>query len=141
MIAKDSDNLSNSSLSAWRPGQGWLGVIPGKTSIKDAINGLGGTCETAEMANGFSFDFMDGLIRVTAIEQQATISKLWISGRLASAGIIPGSLKSAQNVFSNLLRVGRDPFNADIYESEGVRLAAASGSDDGDLVWIEFLPV
>ena len=83
----------------WRPGQGWLGVVPGVTLIRDAINQLGGTCETSEMANGFSFDFRDGLIRVTSIEQQGTISKLWISGDLAVDGTIPGSLLSAREVF------------------------------------------
>ncbi len=136
MMATDFSFVNN-----WRPGLGWLGVIPGVTSIRDAINGLGGTCETAEMANGFSFDFKDGLIRVTAIEQHGTISKLWISGRLANQGIIPGSLKAAQDVFPNLRMTGHDPSNSEIYETRGVRLAAASGSDDGDIVWIEFLPV
>ncbi len=136
MIATDFSFLKD-----WRPGHGWLGVIPGVTSIRDAIDGLGGTCETAEMANGFSFDFKDGLIRVTAIEQHGTISKLWISGRLAKQGVIPSSLKAAQEVFPNLRMIGHDASNAEIYESRGVRLAAASGSNDGDIVWIEFLPV
>ena len=139
MIANDS-NKSSLANKEWRPGQGWLGVVPGVTSIRDAINGLGGTCETAEMANGFSFDFKDGLIRVTTIEQHGTISKLWISGKLAQQGIIPGSLKSAQNIFANLRMIGHDPSNSDIYETRGVRLAAASGVDNGDVVWIEFLP-
>ncbi len=138
MIANDSSALANKK---WRPGQGWLGVVPGITSIRDAINGLGGTCETAEMANGFSFDFKDGLIRVTAIEQHGTISKLWISGQLGRQGVIPSSLKAAQEIFPSLRLIGHDPFNADVYETPGVRLAAASGRDDGDVVWIEFLPV
>lgn len=140
MIANDSNNSSLIS-NQWRPGQGWLGVVPGLTTIKDAINELGGICETAEMANGFSFDFKDGLIRVTAIEQQGKISKLWISGKLAEQGVIPHSLKTAQRVFPNLLRKGQDPTNADIYEGPGLRLATASGSDDGDVIWIEFFPV
>ena len=136
MIATDFSFVDN-----WQPGHGWLGVIPGVTSIRDAINELGGTCETAQMANGFSFDFKDGLIRVTAIEQHGTISKLWISGRLANQGVIPASLKAAQDVFPNLRMIGHDPSNSEIYETSGVRLAASSGSDDGDIVWIEFLPI
>ncbi len=138
MTANDSSALANKE---WRPGQGWLGVVPGVTSIRDAINSLGGTCETAEMANGFSFDFKDGLIRVTTIELNGTISKLWISGQLSVQGVIPRSLKAAQEFFPNLRMIGHDPFNCDVYETRGVRLAAASGSDDGELVWIEFLPV
>ncbi len=138
MIANDFSALVNKE---WQPGQGWLGVVPGVTLIKDAIDSLGGTCETAEMANGFSFDFKDGLIRVTAIEQKGTISKLWISGKLAEQGIIPGTLTAAQKVFSSLRRTGNDASNLDIYETQGVRLASSSGTDNGCLLWIEFLPV
>ena len=124
----------------WQPGQGWLGVVPGVTLIRDAINKLGGTCETSEMANGYSFDFEDGLIRVTSIEQQGTISKLWISGELAGHGTIPGSLSSAREVFPELRHVGSDATNAEIYACSSVRLAATPGPD-GKVIWIEFFPV
>lgn len=137
MIANDAPLVNKE----WRPEHGWLGVVPGVTTIKDAINKLGGICETAEMANGFSFDFRDGLIRVTSIEQQGTISKLWISGQLADLGIIPGTLKFAQSMFPNLNYVRHDSSNAEIYESEGIRLAAATGSDNANVIWIEFFPV
>jgi hypothetical protein len=135
-----SDNTSLIS-KEWRPEQGWLGVVPGQTSIKDAIDRLGGICETAEMANGFSFDFRDGLIRVTSPQQQGTISKLWISGVLAEQGIIPGSLKYAKSMFPNLHFVRHDSTNAEIYESPGIRLAASTGNEDADVMWIEFFPV
>lgn len=132
--------IGNSSIR-WNPEEGWLGVVPGRTSIKDAIDKLGGTCETCEMANGFSFDFHDGLIRVTTIEQQGTISKIWISGKLADKGLVPANLKSATESFAGLSRLKSDSHNADIYEAHGVRLAIASGSDNGSLMWIEFIPL
>lgn len=137
MIAYDAPLVNKE----WRPEQGWLGVVPGVTTIKDAIDKLGGICETSEMANGFSFDFRDGLIRVTTIEQQGKISKLWISGELADQGIIPGSLQYARSLFANLRHVRNDSSNAQIFESECIRLAALSGQDDANIIWIEFFPV
>jgi|GEM_PF-4357428 hypothetical protein len=136
MIANDASLVQKE----WSPEQGWLGVVPGVTTIKEAVNKLGGVCETAEMANGFSFDFRDGLIRMTSIEQQGTISKLWISGELAEQGIIPGSLKYAKSMFSNLRLVRHDSSNAEIYESDGIRLAAVTGNDDASVIWMEFFP-
>ncbi|MBS1957782.1 MAG: hypothetical protein JST89_26590 [Cyanobacteria bacterium SZAS-4] len=143
MIGNSSSEKSTSAVQ-WQPEDGWLGIMPGKTSIKDAINRLGGTCETSEMANGFSFDFQDGLIRVTTIEHQGTISKIWISGKLAETnlkGLIPANLKSATESFAGLSRMKSDSHNADIYEAPGVRLAIASGNDNGSLMWIEFIPL
>lgn len=136
MIANDAPPINQE----WRPGQGWLGVVPGITSIKDAVNKLGGICETAEMANGFSFDFKDGLIRVTSLEQQGTISKLWISGKLAGQNTIPGTLAGARNIFPGLRHAGNDATNAAIYECSSLRLAATPG-EDGQIIWIEFFPV
>lgn len=133
-------DFSSSQTKRWQHKDGWLGVKPGVTKIKDAIEALGGICETAEMANGFSFDFREGLVRITCIEQQLTISKLWISGILAAEGLIPVSLKEAQEIFAGLKRVGSDPSNTDIYEAVGVRIGIASGSENGNLAWIEFLP-
>lgn len=121
----------------WQRGDGWLGVVPGRTPIKEAIKKLGDACEVSEMANGFSFDFRQGLIRVTTIEQEGTVSKLWISGALAQELVIPQTLKEAELGFQNLRWVRVD-VGTEIFESEGIRLAAAAGSDNGKIAWIEF---
>jgi len=128
---------SSSAVRKWQRGDGWCGVVPGKTSIKDAINRLGGSCEMSEMANGFSFDFKQGLIRVTTIEQQGVVSKIWISGELAREASIPATISEAKSAFSNLLRV-RHYVGTEIYECDGLRLAAAAGNENGIIAWIEF---
>ncbi|MCC6978424.1 MAG: hypothetical protein IT343_08885 [Candidatus Melainabacteria bacterium] len=120
----------------WQRGDGWRGIVPGRTAIKDAIQKLGGTCEVSEMINGFSFDFRQGLIRVTTIEQHGIVSKLWMSGDLAQEKIIPETLNDAETVFQNLRWVRHD-VGTEIYESDGVRLAAQAGSENGRIAWIE----
>ena len=121
----------------WQRGDGWLGVVPGRTPIKEAIKKLGGICEVSEMANGFSFDFREGLVRVTTIDQNGTVSKLWISGDLAHDLVIPETLKEAEAGFQNLRWVRHD-VGVEIFECDGIRLAAAAGSDNGRIAWLEF---
>jgi len=125
----------------WRPDDGWLGIVPGVTTVKEAVDKLGGIGEASEMSNGISFDFRSGLIRVTCIEQKSSISKIWISGQLAEEGSIPRSLKCAQSLFPGLHMVGHDASNAAIYEAAGVRLATPTNTDDADILWIEFFAV
>lgn len=131
------NGLPVASNKKWQREDGWLGVVPGRTPIKEAIEKLGGMCEVSEMANGFSFDFKEGLVRVTTIEQNGIVSKLWISGDPSHELVIPQTLKEAEIGFQNLHWVRHD-VGVEIFESDGVRLAAAAGSDNGRIAWLEF---
>lgn len=132
-----SENIADANdRRHWIPDDGWMGLIPGRSSVEDARKKLG-PCSDAEMANGWSYDFQDGAIRVTVIEDQPYISKIWVSRDLQDQRYMPRTLEEARTIFGALAATNRGALSEVFFEAPGVRLAVLCDADPESVLWME----
>ncbi len=121
----------------WHPDDGWMGLVPGRSSIDDAKKKLGPSRES-EMANGWSYDFHEGCIRISVIAgEQPLISKIWVSRDLADPRYMPRNFEEACSVFGPMSATARGELSEVFFEAPGVRLAILSGTDPESVLWME----
>ncbi len=120
----------------WHPDDGWMGLVPGKTSIDEAKKKLGPSRET-EMANGWSYAFQEGCIRITVIEEQPFISKIWVSRDLEDPRYMPRNLEEARSIFGPLSATARGELSEAFFEAPGVRLAVLDATEPESVLWME----
>jgi hypothetical protein len=129
--------LSGTQISAWKPEDGWLGLVPDLSTLDDAIDVFGPVTEQSELENARDFAFRDGLIRVTVLNDQHSIAKIWLSGELKDPALIPANLNDARRYFGQLKPTRMARFAGVIFESAGVRLACSPAGDPKSIEWME----
>lgn len=121
----------------WKKGDAWNGLTPGVSTRVDVAAVLGAADEVSEMANGECFDYRSGKVRVTFIEGNESIAKIWLSADLNNSDLIPVSLGDAISRFGALKATKLDALSAQIYERPGVRLATVPGTTPERVIWVE----
>lgn len=139
MSGQISDSASFESplnQSGWRPDDGWYGIIPGRSTLAQAIQLLGQPTKKASLANAESFEFLAGIVRVSILDDQPYISKIWISRDINDPRLVPTTIEEARRLFGTLKATRRDQLVGIIFERPGMRIACNPSSPER-IEWME----
>lgn len=116
----------------------WRGILPGKTTLADAIARLGRPEGQDRSLNATTYRFDGGRIRLTVIDGQEAIGKVRLDGKLAGEGAIPGDIDAATSQLGPLKLTRRDRLDGLIFERPFVRVACDENPQPERVRWIEY---
>ncbi len=123
--------------SSWSWETGWNGLVPGRSVLKDVLDRLGDPEGESEMANGRCFDFFNGTCRITFLNGNPVVSKIWVSIRLSRFDLIPFNIDQAVERFGELKATRVDREHGVIFEKPGLRIASDPQTEPEAVNWIE----
>lgn len=117
-------NLFDASIerSGWRWTDGLCGLIPGVSTLADAMARFGTISNTSELANGTTYDFLNGALRVTILEGAATIRTIVLQQKPETSHVVPPDIVSAMSQFGKLSATRLDRFEGVVFERPGMRI-------------------
>lgn len=118
----------------------WHNLVPGTSTVDDAIAELGTFAGSSRFINGVSFDFLDGLVRVYRLDGAAVIHKIRISGELRSyfpQFDVPADVDQLTSLFPELSVVDISPEGEMKMESAGIRVILDANSEPQKVQWLE----
>lgn len=121
----------------WRPDDGWNGLIPGRSTLPQAIQLLGQPTNRSTLANAESFEFLAGSVRVCIMDDQPFISKIWVSRDINDSRLVPNTIEEARRTYGALKATRRDQLVGVIFERPGLRIACNPSSSPERIEWIE----
>lgn len=125
-------------LCSWRPGDGWLGLIPGVSMLAQVVNQFGAIDSQGQYLNAHWYEFVDHSLRITILDDQKAITIIRITSEFPKKEFIPATLDEAKKVFADLMQTNIDEFCTATYESTGVRVACELFGNPQKVKWIEF---
>lgn len=108
--------------SGWSWSDGWNGLIPEQTKLAQIVERFGQPNAISELANGTTYDFMEGGVRATVFSEEEVISCISLyPNKLAQSGI-PRVIAEAISLFGKLVATNIDPREGAVYERPGMRI-------------------
>lgn len=128
--------------SGWQCFDGWQGLVPGKSSIENCKSLLGEITGISELANGITYDFQEGKIRVTVRDGESVICKIWIDRAAPFPFQPPCTIDEAMFAFGKLVTTGVNRQEGCILERPGMRLCCNAMDETNPINWMEiYCPV
>ena len=116
----------------------WNGLIPGVSTIHDAVKLLGQPSSTGDFVNGKSYDFVEGYVRITILRSQEVISKIRLSRPSGNQPtIVPSDLLELTSVYGEINVIGVKPGEGLQLEAPGIRALADPSSQPEKVIWLE----
>ncbi len=106
----------------WVPEKGWNGLIPAVSTLSEAMERLGAWQGSSQLLNGVVYDFCEGTVRITVLEEEATIAKIWVSSSFQGGALIPQTIEAARELFGTLKATKLDVLQGEIFERPGLRI-------------------
>ena len=123
--------------SGWKFTDGWQGLIPSVSSMHDARMILGEICGESELANGVTYDFDEGKIRVTVRNGNDKIARIWIDSRAPQLFLLPANISELSTAFGKFTATGVSRNEGAIFERPGMRACCNAMDEDSSLIWLE----
>ncbi len=123
--------------SGWKWQDGWQGLIPSISTIEDAINILGSVTGKSELANGVTYDFLNGYVRITVRTDSLAIAKIWIDKSAGEPYTSPQTVEEAVALFGKLVTTGVNRQEGAILERPGMRICADCMNESNPIRWLE----
>lgn len=117
-------NLFDASMErfGWRWTDGLCGLIPSVSTLDDAIAKFGTITNTSELANGVTYDFLNGGLRVTVLTGATTIRTIVLQYRPETNEMLPPDMAAAMAKFGKLSATRLDRFEGVVFERPGMRI-------------------
>lgn len=122
----------------WQVGQGWNGLIPGFSELKDALKILGASESESRVTNGKQFEFAKGAVQILVLNNETKIAKIRVSADYPDKALVPSDIDEVQVHFGFLEQTDCDESGTLIFSAPGIRLACDAFSDPHAIEWIEF---
>lgn len=119
--------------------RGWNGLIPGQSSLEDAIALLGQPASRFSVVGGECTHFWSGAIRITVLHGKTTISKIWISATAGKQAGIPEGLEEVQRRFGPVEMREEPQIGQRLYTGTGLKVACDPSRKPERVIWIEFI--
>jgi hypothetical protein len=124
--------------SLWHLGQGWNGLVPGVSELKDAIKQLGPSASESRVTNGKQYEFAKGTVQILVLNNETKIAKIRVLPDYPDKELVPGDIDQAQENFGFLEQTDFDESGTLTFSAPGIRLACDAFSDPHAIEWIEF---
>ena len=121
----------------WKPTDGWQGLIPGISSLDDAKKLLGPASNKSELSNGIIYDFQAGFIRITILEGEEKIARIWISAAASQPFTVPDCIDSAIKQFGKLIVRSVKHQSGVFTERPGMRICCDPMTESLKIKWME----
>ncbi|MBX9690729.1 MAG: hypothetical protein K2X27_28700 [Candidatus Obscuribacterales bacterium] len=123
--------------SGWVLSDGWNGLFPGESSIEEAKLMLGEISGISELANGITYDFKDGKVRVSFLDGNPYISKIWIDSSAEAPFDPPETIDDALRTYGKMVATAVNRYEGVIFERPNMRICCDAMSDSNPLRWME----
>lgn len=123
--------------AGWKFNDGWQGLIPSVSSIDDAIKILGEVCGESELANGITYDFKEGKVRVTVRNGNDKIARIWIDARASQLFLVPPNICELTKAFGKFVATGVSRNEGAFFERPGMRACCNAMDENSSLLWLE----
>ena len=122
----------------WTQQDGWNNLVPGISTLADAITKFGDYENQVKFVNAVMYEFIDRSIQVVVLNDQQPIYKIRIMSTFPDKDLMPKNIDDLQNVYGCLIKTNIDELATVTYEGSGLR-ATCSLFDKPQLVkWLEF---
>jgi len=145
-MAKRTNSTNRSSKrSTSSPRQiadGWNGIVPGVSQVKDAIAKLGPIEGEDKFANGKWLQFANKNVQLVVLDNDPnTIVKIRVFPGYSDKDLAPANIDAMQKVYGPLEQTDLDEFGVLTYERSGLRAACDFFGNPHPVKWIEFYPI
>lgn len=128
--------------SGWKFGDGWHGLVPSLSSLEDAKSVLGSVTGVSELANGVTYDFLEGKVRLTFRHEAEQVVRIWIDVRAPQPFAPPQNIGELTHAFGKFATTGVSRNEGAIYERPGMRACCNAMDEHNSLCWLEiFAPI
>lgn len=128
--------------SGWRWNEGLNGLVPSRSTIEDAKRLFGEVSGSSELANGMTYDFLNGGIRATVLDNATAIRTIVFLQKPETQAFMPPNIASAMLRFGKLCATKLDRFEGVTYERPGMRIICDPSLSPERVMRIEiFAPV
>lgn len=125
----------------WHWQEGWQGLVPSQSNLDHAIAALGAPCYIGELANGASYDFCGGSVRIVILDGESTINYLSIRPEFLPLQMVPHFLEEALALYGKFVVTRVERLEGAVYERPGMRIHADAACDRPRIRHLEiFLP-
>jgi hypothetical protein len=121
----------------WKATDGWQGLIPGISSLDEAVKLLGPSSNRSELSNGIIYDFQTGFIRITILEGEEKIARIWVSAAASQPFTVPDCADTAAKQFGNLIVRSVNHQSGVIMERPGMRICCDPMTENLRIKWME----
>jgi hypothetical protein len=137
-----SQNAANYQNSKWQPTQGWLGIVPGVSTLQQAIAKFGLPETNHRLANGTCYLFANKKIEATVLDsdKQSNISLLRILSDCPYQDSIPETIAKARTIFGPLRQTNVGESSMVTFERPGVRIGCELYGNPPKIKCLEFYP-
>jgi hypothetical protein len=134
----NEDSLKTIESECWQPSQGWNGLLPGFSELKDAVKILGDFENESRVSNGKQYEFANGTVQVLVLNSESKIAKIRVLSDYPNKEYLPSDIDQAHHYFGFLEQTDFDESGTLIFSAPGVRLACDAFADPHTIEWIEF---
>ena len=121
----------------WQWFHGWQGIIPSQSTLEDCKILLGEVTETSELANGMTYDFLHGQVRITILDGSSHVFKAWIDRQAAFPFTPPPTIDDASEYFGRLITTGVNRYEGCLLERPGMRICCNAMDETNPILWME----
>jgi len=142
----DKDKFENKSeeksTASIRPQEfSWHGLVPGKSTVSEAIEILGTVEQEVEFANGKWFEFVNQTVQVIVLDDDMTrIAKIRVLADFPEKQFMPTTLDEVEQIYGPFQQTQIDEFAVITYERPGLRVACRLFGNPQLVKWLEFYP-
>lgn len=123
--------------NGWSWTDGICGLVPSRSNVKDAEQLWGCATGVSELANGFTYSFLNGAVRVTVLHDHSTISKIVLRNQPETVEFMPPNIMAAISRFGSLSATRVDRFDGVTFERPGMRVICDPARDPEEVLSIE----
>lgn len=133
-LSLGDDSVEN---CGWRWQDGWCGLVPGEHELSDALAILGKISGESELANGKTYDFLEGKVRVSILDGAEEIAKIFIDKLSPEPFNIPPTINEAMELYGKLITTGVSRLEGAILERPGMRICCDAMQEHNPILWME----
>lgn len=138
-VSIGDDSIEN---SGWKSCDGWHGLVPSLSSLEDAKAVLGPVTGVSELANGVTYDFLEGKVRLTFRNGTDSVVRIWIAALAPKPFTPPQNIEQLRNAFGKFATTGVSRNEGAIFERPGMRACCNAMDECSSLCWLEiFAPL
>jgi hypothetical protein len=119
----------------------WQDLVPGISSIEDAVAKLGSISSSTKYVNATCHSFCNGAVEIITLDGESIIANLRILAGFAGKDGFPSSLDDTEALFGPLRRTGMDEFGTVFYEKPGMRIACEFLTSPQKIKSVELYPL
>lgn len=123
--------------SGWTWQDGVCDLIPSISTLADVSRKWGKPSSISEQANGFTYDYLNGAVRITVFTDQSVVEKIVINRRGETTNICPPDIVAATRLYGIFQATRVDRLDGVVFERPGMRLICDAGAEPANVLRME----